>query len=99
MSVGLLMERLGIRVAIFPSAVACGDSTRAGIRQLADGCRRRLRQYLSRKKSRARLASPQPRPTSPVNGAGGMTGCRENAAVSKIVPDHQDFFGTRLSDG
>jgi hypothetical protein len=31
------------------------------------------------KKSRARLASPQPRPTSPVNGAGGITGCRDDA--------------------
>src|SRR4029077_17420014 len=30
-------------------------------------------------KSRARLASPQPRPTSPVNGAGGITGCRDDA--------------------
>jgi len=28
------------------------------------------------KKSRARPASPRSRPTSPVNGAGGITGCR-----------------------
>jgi hypothetical protein len=27
----------------------------------------------------ARLASPQPRPASPVNGAGGITGCGNDA--------------------
>jgi hypothetical protein len=35
MSVGLLMERLRIRCAIFPSDIACGVSTRAGIWKLA----------------------------------------------------------------
>ena len=40
---------------------------------LTAGCRRPRRDYpvISIQKSRARLASPQPRPTSPVNGAGG----------------------------
>src|SRR5437879_278937 len=37
------------------------------------------------KKSRARLASPQPRPTSPVNGAGGLTGCRDSAAPTQTI--------------
>jgi hypothetical protein len=31
------------------------------------------------KKIGARLASPQPRPASPVNGAGGITGCTDDA--------------------
>jgi VIT1/CCC1 family predicted Fe2+/Mn2+ transporter len=30
---------------------------------------------ISAEKVGARLASPQPRPASPVNGAGGITGC------------------------
>ena len=45
-----------------------------------------------RQKSRARLASPQPRPASPVNGAGGMTGCRDDAEAHGIVPDRYVFF-------
>jgi hypothetical protein len=35
------------------------------------------------KKSGARLASPQPRPASPVNGAGGITGFRNDAQAKK----------------
>ena len=50
------------------------------------------------KKSRARLASPQPRPTSPVNGAGGITGCRDDAQAPRVVPATANFFSTRLSD-
>jgi len=56
-------------------------------------------------KSRARLASPQPRPTSPVNGAGGITGCRNDAKPPGLVPRSRIFFcpgriifNTRLID-
>jgi hypothetical protein len=38
---------------------------------------------ISIQKSRARLASPQPRPTSPVDGAGGMTGCHDDASPAE----------------
>ena len=50
-----------------------------------------------KQKSRARLAPPQPRPTSPVNGAGGITGCRND---SQAPGEFQsvEFFFTRLSD-
>ena len=37
-----------------------------------------------RAKSRARLASPQSRPTSPVNGAGGKTGCLDDAQAPEL---------------
>jgi hypothetical protein len=49
-------------------------------------------------KSRARLASPQPRPTSPVNGAGGITGCWKDARAPESFPSPRIFFHTRLSD-
>src|SRR6476660_9959228 len=39
-----------------------------------------------RKKSSARPASPRSRPTSPVNGAGGITGCREDSEPPSGVP-------------
>ena len=51
------------------------------------------------KKSRARPASPRPRPTSPVNGAGGKTGCRDDSGAPRLVPGRHKFFYTRLSDG
>jgi hypothetical protein len=54
--------------------------------------------YAFQKKSRARLASPQPRPTSPVNGAGGITGCWKDARAPSVVPVLRIFFRTRLSD-
>jgi hypothetical protein len=47
---------------------------------------------LVEKKSRARLASPQPRPTSPVNGAGGITGCQYDAQASESFPGLDYFF-------
>ena len=43
-------------------------------------------------KSRARLASPQPRPTSPVNGAGGITGCRDDSKPPESFPGPQNFL-------
>ena len=49
-------------------------------------------------KSRARPASPRSRPTSPVNGAGGITGCRDDSEAPESVPAVQKFFRTRLSD-
>ena len=62
------------------------------------------------KKRRARLASPQPRPTSPVNGAWGKTGCLDYAEAPKLVPVAANYFTnyfspplefpqTQLSDG
>ena len=45
-----------------------------------------------RTKSRARLASPQPRPASPVNGAGGITGCRNYAQPRKSFPPPTNIF-------
>jgi hypothetical protein len=49
-------------------------------------------------KSRARPASPRSRPTSPVNGAGGITGCRDDSQAPGLVPASVKFFRTRLSD-
>jgi hypothetical protein len=43
-------------------------------------------------KSRARLASPQPRPTSPVNGAGGKTGCQDYADAPDLFRTPPNFF-------
>jgi len=54
---------------------------------------------LLEQKSRARLASPQSRPTSPVNGAGGITGCRDDSQAPGVVPAVPNFFCTRLSEG
>src|SRR5260370_34995476 len=45
-----------------------------------------------RLKSRARLASPQSRPTAPVNGAGGMTGCRNDAQAPDSFPSPDIFL-------
>jgi hypothetical protein len=45
-------------------------------------------------KSRARLASPQPRPTSPVDGAGGLTGCHDDARRQKSFLLMQNIFHT-----
>src|SRR6266436_5046000 len=45
-----------------------------------------------RRKSRARLASPQPRPTSPVNWGRGITGCRDDAQAPGLVPALRIFF-------
>jgi hypothetical protein len=47
---------------------------------------------ISRRKSRARLASPQPRPTAPVNGAGGITGCRDDSQAPRVVPAPGKIF-------
>ena len=44
------------------------------------------------KKSGARLASPQPRPASPVNGAGGITGCRNDSRPKKSFQQGRTFF-------
>jgi hypothetical protein len=44
------------------------------------------------KKSRARPASPRSRPTSPVNGAGGITGCRNDSEAPLVVPGPEIFF-------
>ena len=52
--------------------------------------RRKINRMIN--KSRARLASPQPRPTSPVNGAGGKTGCQDDAQATAFVPGTQYFF-------
>jgi hypothetical protein len=52
----------------------------------------------AKKESRAQLASPQPRPTSPVNGAGGMTGCYDYAQALRSFLLPGTFFRTRLSD-
>src|SRR5882757_2593981 len=49
-------------------------------------------------KSRARPASPRSRPTSPVNGAGGITGCRNDSEAPGVVPSVPKYFRTRLSD-
>jgi hypothetical protein len=46
----------------------------------------------SRKKSRARPASPRSRPTSPVNGAGGITGCFDDSEAPKSFQPVQNFF-------
>ena len=63
------------------------------------GRQRRLAKSPQIKKSRARLASPQPRPTSPVNGAGGMTGCRDYAQSPRTRSRRRKIFlRTRLSD-
>jgi len=51
------------------------------------------------KKSRARLASPQPRPASPVNGAGGITGCGDDAQVQKSFQPGSAFFEFFLKRG
>ena len=45
-----------------------------------------------RKKSRARLASPQPRPTSPVNGAGGNNRLPGLRLGTKVVPNRPQLF-------
>ncbi|MGC2178792.1 MAG: hypothetical protein WA650_11265, partial [Bradyrhizobium sp.] len=45
-----------------------------------------------RNKSGARLASPQPRPTSPVNGAGGITGCGKDARAERSFQPRITFF-------
>jgi len=71
-----------LRVKATPAAI---DRIRLGINPVAE-------------KSRARLASPQPRPTSPVNGAGGITGCRNDAHAPGVVPPPANNFCTRLSD-
>jgi hypothetical protein len=44
-------------------------------------------------KSKARPASPRSRPTSPVNGAGGITGCRNDSEAPGVVPGSKTFFG------
>jgi len=49
---------------------------------------------ISAEKSRARLASPQPRPTSPVDGAGGLTGCHNDAQGQKSFLLAQNIFHT-----
>ena len=47
---------------------------------LTDCVEKELRGKIRKKiKSKARLASPQSRPTSPVNGAGGITGCSNDS--------------------
>jgi len=43
-------------------------------------------------KSRARLASPQPRPTSPVNGAGGNNRLLRRLATHGVVPGRLKIF-------
>jgi hypothetical protein len=44
------------------------------------------------KKLGARLASPQPRPASPVNGAGGITGCGKDAQAFGSFQPGPAFF-------
>src|SRR6266436_6686937 len=53
---------------------------------------------ISGEKSRARPASPRSRPTSPVNGAGGITGCRDDSEPPELGPAALKNFRTRLSD-
>jgi hypothetical protein len=54
---------------------------------------------ISAEKSRARLASPQPRPASPVNGAGGITGCQKDSQPKRSFQPggafFSDFFASR----
>ena len=40
----------------------------------------------------ARLASPQPRPASPVNGAGGITGCGYDSRAQRSFQQAAVFF-------
>jgi hypothetical protein len=40
----------------------------------------------------ARLASPQPRPASPVNGAGGITGCWDDSRRKRTFRTVVIFF-------
>jgi len=50
-----------------------------------------------RRKKQGAAASPQPRPTSPVDGAGGLTGCHNDAQGQKSFLLAQNIF-TRLVD-
>ena len=47
---------------------------------------------ISAEKLGARLASPQPRPASPVNGAGGITGCGNDAQAFGSFQPGPAFF-------
>jgi Membrane transport protein len=44
------------------------------------------------KKSRVRPASPRSHPTSPVNGAGGITGCQDYSEPPGVVPVSRKYF-------
>jgi hypothetical protein len=44
------------------------------------------------KKSRVRPASPRSHPTSPVNGAGGITGCRDDSEPPESFPRPENIF-------
>jgi hypothetical protein len=48
---------------------------------------------ISAEKFGAQLASPQPRPASPVNGAGGITGCGNDAQARGSFQPGLVFFG------
>jgi hypothetical protein len=43
-------------------------------------------------KSRAQLASPQLRPTSPINWGRGMTGCRDYAQAPDWFRGYENIF-------
>jgi hypothetical protein len=47
---------------------------------------------IEKTKSRARPASPRSRPTSPVNGAGGITGCRDDSDATESFQSAQNIF-------
>jgi hypothetical protein len=50
-----------------------------------------IRQWDAENECGAPLASPQQRPASPVNGAGGTTGCHEDAQARESFPETENF--------